>query len=84
MTSEGLGEMIEGDTADTACMCFHGTKCPLLTASFLFLSSPAGDGKDGKFPDLVQVLHLHVEHQAGHVAGFDEEGRNVGHLGGPA
>ena len=39
---------------------------------------------DGKFPDLVQVLHLHVEHQAGHVAGFDEEGRNVGHLGGPA
>ena len=39
---------------------------------------------DGKFPDLVQVLHLHAEHQAGHVTGVDEEGRNVGHLGGPA
>ena len=38
---------------------------------------------DGKFPDLVHVLHLHAEHQDGHVARLDEEGRNVGHLVGP-
>ena len=32
---------INGAIGPTACMCCHGTKCPLLTAFFLFLHSSA-------------------------------------------